>query len=206
MTSLSVQPPVPFGTAFSGIASFDGSGWSAAVSHSFGVDNWGWGGIYDDDLAQAAVIVQMYAADGSGTSSAAFGDVTVSYRVLDQLFLTGAAGYHIFSRELKGNIVDGKFTTIPIVGCQNQAQLEDSLSAAGVRLTPEQLAAIHVKTPLEGFLVATLRAGRDVVLTGNPGDGKTHLIMQLLPSLDAIGVKHDPDASAAESTTSAVSE
>ena len=43
------------------------------------------------------------------------GDVTVSYRVLDQLFLTGAAGYHIFSRELKGNIVDGKFTTIPIV-------------------------------------------------------------------------------------------
>lgn len=42
-----------------------------------------------------------------------------------------------------GYLLSQLFTTIPIVGCQNLAQLEDSLSAAGVRLTPEQLAFLE---------------------------------------------------------------
>jgi len=56
----------------------NGSGWSSSVSHTYGLDNWNWGGIYNDDLSNAAFIVQMYGADGSGTSSATFGDITVS--------------------------------------------------------------------------------------------------------------------------------
>jgi aryl-alcohol dehydrogenase-like predicted oxidoreductase len=38
-----------------------------------------------------------------------------------------------------GYLLAQPFTTIPIVGCQNLEQLEDSLSAADVQLTPEQV-------------------------------------------------------------------
>ncbi|MBL8684851.1 MAG: hypothetical protein JNK05_37085 [Myxococcales bacterium] len=39
---------------------------------------------------------------------------------------------------------------------------------------------VHVATPLDDFVVAALRSNRDVVLTGNPGDGKSHLARRLL--------------------------
>ncbi len=39
---------------------------------------------------------------------------------------------------------------------------------------------IHVKTPLDGVIPTLLASGRDVVITGNPGDGKSHLIRTLL--------------------------
>jgi aryl-alcohol dehydrogenase-like predicted oxidoreductase len=38
-----------------------------------------------------------------------------------------------------GYLLAQPFTTIPIVGCQNLAQLQDSLSAADVQLTLEQV-------------------------------------------------------------------
>jgi aryl-alcohol dehydrogenase-like predicted oxidoreductase len=41
-----------------------------------------------------------------------------------------------------GYLISQPFTTVPIVGCRNMAQLTDSLSAANVRLTPEQVAFI----------------------------------------------------------------
>jgi hypothetical protein len=44
------------------------------------------------------------------------------------------------------------------------------------RSTPEQLRFLHVTTPLDTSILEWLRRGRDVILTGNPGDGKTHLI------------------------------
>lgn len=72
------------------------------------------------------------------------------------------------------------------------------------RLSPEQLDAIHVKTALETFIEGTLRAGRDIVLTGNPGDGKTHLIMRLQPTLKALGVEFHADATAEESSDTIV--
>ena len=49
----------------------------SSVCHLFGADNWGWVG-YEDDLSEAALIVQMWAADGSGTTSATFGEIEVS--------------------------------------------------------------------------------------------------------------------------------
>ncbi len=38
---------------------------------------------------------------------------------------------------------------------------------------------VHVATDLDDLVAALLRAGRDVVLTGNPGDGKSHLARRL---------------------------
>jgi hypothetical protein len=78
-------------------------------------------------------------------------------------------------------------------------QLYNHRSCYADRLTPEQLDAIHVRTPLEDFILGAMKAGKDVILTGNPGDGKTHLIMRLLPQLMKLGVEHHTDATAEES-------
>ncbi len=39
---------------------------------------------------------------------------------------------------------------------------------------------VHVTTELDELVTALIAAGRDVVLTGNPGDGKSHLARRLL--------------------------
>lgn len=85
------------------------------------------------------------------------------------------------------------------LGVEFIQKLYNHRSCYADRLDDEQLAAIHIETPLERFIVESLKAGRDVVLTGNPGDGKTHLIMRLLPTLEAIGAEHHADATAEES-------
>lgn len=85
------------------------------------------------------------------------------------------------------------------IGVRFIQQLYNHRSCYADRLTPEQLDAIHIETPLEAFVVDTLRSGRDVVLTGNPGDGKTHLIMRLGPALDELGAVYHADATAEES-------
>ena len=41
-----------------------------------------------------------------------------------------------------GYLLSQPFVTVPIVGCRNQEQLADSMTAAGVRLTPAQVEAI----------------------------------------------------------------
>lgn len=47
------------------------------------------------------------------------------------------------------------------------------------RLTLEQLEAILVATPVETTLRQWIKAKKDIVLTGNPGDGKTFLLRRL---------------------------
>lgn len=47
------------------------------------------------------------------------------------------------------------------------------------RLTPEELSAIHIPTGLDAAVKNWLLAKKDVILLGNPGDGKTHLIRKL---------------------------
>jgi hypothetical protein len=49
------------------------------------------------------------------------------------------------------------------------------------KLTEEQRREIHITTRLDGYLENALDDGKQVVLTGNPGDGKTQYILQMEP-------------------------
>lgn len=59
------------------------------------------------------------------------------------------------------------------------AGLYNKHSCYADRLTPEELTAIHIPTTLEDAVRKWLLAKKDVVLLGNPGDGKTHLLRRL---------------------------
>jgi hypothetical protein len=59
-----------------------------------------------------------------------------------------------------------------------------SLAFAGPEVCSDELSAdeierLHVQRPLEDFLVERIVAGTSLVLTGNAGDGKTHLLRRL---------------------------
>jgi hypothetical protein len=64
------------------------------------------------------------------------------------------------------------------------------------RLTPEQLEAIHIATGLEDSLRKWLLAKKDIVLLGNPGDGKTHLFRRLEPTIGKVNADVVLDATA----------
>jgi hypothetical protein len=51
------------------------------------------------------------------------------------------------------------------------------------RLPSADLEQLHVETLLDQFIIDTLAAGQSLVLTGNAGDGKTHLFRRLQPRL-----------------------
>ena len=50
------------------------------------------------------------------------------------------------------------------------------------------LACIHLSTKLDSAIIEAVKGGKDIVLTGNPGDGKTHIIRMLKPSIDQLGL------------------
>ncbi len=64
------------------------------------------------------------------------------------------------------------------------------------RLTTEELDSIHVSTKVEAALKKWIRAKKDVVLTGNPGDGKTYLLRRLGDEIDRVGGDRVLDATA----------
>lgn len=66
-------------------------------------------------------------------------------------------------------------------------------------LTPHEIERMHVQRPIEDFLLARVREGFSIVLTGNAGDGKTHLLRRLVEKLNAERrkVEWEPDATAA---------
>lgn len=64
-------------------------------------------------------------------------------------------------------------------------------------LNDADLARLHVQTPLEDFLISKVREGFSLVLTGNAGDGKTHLMRRLAAELERAGADVEPDATAA---------
>jgi len=66
-------------------------------------------------------------------------------------------------------------------------RLYRSANSYADRLTGEELGWIHVDLGLDGYLLDQARAGRQIVVTGNPGDGKTHLIERLRPGFEAVG-------------------
>ena len=52
-------------------------------------------------------------------------------------------------------------------------------NAVSEGLTDEDYARLHLETPLENYVLEQARQGRSIVLTGNAGDGKTHLARTL---------------------------
>ena len=64
------------------------------------------------------------------------------------------------------------------------------------RLTPEDLESIHVDLGVDDYLLTQAQSGRQIVVTGNPGDGKTHLIERLRPQLEAQRARVITDANA----------
>jgi len=64
------------------------------------------------------------------------------------------------------------------------------------RLSAEELESIHVDLGVDDYLVAQAAEGRQIIVTGNPGDGKTHLIERLRPRLEELGARVLTDANA----------
>lgn len=65
----------------------------------------------------------------------------------------------------------------------------------------DDLRAIHVKTALDDAILKVVKDGKDCVLTGNPGDGKTHVIRILEEKLKEINPKIEPVYDASAMTT-----
>ncbi|HRZ58142.1 MAG TPA: hypothetical protein P5525_22110, partial [Candidatus Paceibacterota bacterium] len=68
--------------------------------------------------------------------------------------------------------------------------------ACADELTAEQLSRLHVPQDLDDFLLRQVRRGFSLVLTGNAGDGKTHLLRKLAPELEKLGAEVETDATA----------
>lgn len=80
-------------------------------------------------------------------------------------------------------------------------RLWQSLAAAGHDSCSDcvdeaDLDRLHVPMPLEEFLLAKAEEGFSIVLTGNAGDGKTHLLRRLAPALERTNALVDLDATA----------
>lgn len=75
-------------------------------------------------------------------------------------------------------------------------RLYRSTNSYADRLTAEELESIHVDLGVDDFLVEQAEAGRQIVVTGNPGDGKTHLIERLRLRLEALDTRVITDANA----------
>lgn len=59
-------------------------------------------------------------------------------------------------------------------------------SAYADHVDTELLAHIHLKTKLDNAVIDAAKSGKDIVLTGNPGDGKTHIIRMLKVQLEQL--------------------
>jgi hypothetical protein len=75
-------------------------------------------------------------------------------------------------------------------------RLYRSANSYADRLSPEELESIHIDLGADDYLVAQAEAGQQIIVTGNPGDGKTHLIERLRPRLQAAGAEVLTDANA----------
>jgi hypothetical protein len=81
------------------------------------------------------------------------------------------------------------------------ALLWRTLAAAGPQAIAEALSAadfdrLHVAGRIDQFLADQVASGQSLVLTGNAGDGKTHLLRRIRPALEAAGAVIVEDATA----------
>ena len=97
-------------------------------------------------------------------------------------------------------LVDGD-AGAPRTPATSKDDLWRALAAAGPKATAEALGAdeldrLHVESPLEAFVSARVADGWSLILTGNAGDGKTHILRRIRPALDAAGAVTIEDATA----------
>jgi hypothetical protein len=95
----------------------------------------------------------------------------------------------------------GRNNTPPNTVEQDGTALWRMLAAAGPKaiaeaLTDEDFDRLHIAGNIERFLAEQVRAGRSIVLTGNAGDGKTHLLRRVKADLEAAGAIVVEDATA----------
>lgn len=60
-------------------------------------------------------------------------------------------------------------------------------SAYADYVSAKLLSTIHLETKLDKAIIQLVINGKDIVLTGNPGDGKTHIIRLLKEKLESLG-------------------
>lgn len=68
----------------------------------------------------------------------------------------------------------------------------------------DELKSIHVRTKLDDAIIDAIKHGKDCVLTGNPGDGKTHLIRIIEERIKAVNHKIEPVYDASTMSTDAI--
>ncbi len=88
-----------------------------------------------------------------------------------------------------------------VEGVRDDTRLWRTLAAAGRDaiaevLTEEDFERLHIKSDIEKFLGKQVREGRSVVVTGNAGDGKTHLLRCVKQDLERAGAVVVEDATA----------
>ncbi len=93
------------------------------------------------------------------------------------------------------------FTSVPFMSSESLhwstfAELYRDRASFAERLNERELELIHVETKLDHNLLDMLREGKRVYLTGNPGDGKTHIIEKHREEIEDIGAFIELDASA----------
>lgn len=72
------------------------------------------------------------------------------------------------------------------VGLQFIRDFYRGTSAYADHVDTDLLAYIHLKTKLDKAVIDAAKSGKDIVLTGNPGDGKTHIIRVLKEKLEQL--------------------
>ncbi len=94
-------------------------------------------------------------------------------------------------------------TASPQVGGSTASEQEFwlQIAAAGPKtvsdaLTPEELDRLHIDLAIESFIADQVAQGVSIFLTGNAGDGKTHILRKLAPRLKKSGAVVVEDATA----------
>ena len=64
------------------------------------------------------------------------------------------------------------------------------------RLNRGEIDTIHVDLGVDNYMLEEVGGNKQVIVTGNPGDGKTHLVERLRPQLEALGAEVITDANA----------
>ncbi len=72
------------------------------------------------------------------------------------------------------------------VGLQFIRDFYRGTSAYADYIGTDLLSYIHLRTKLDEAVIAAAKKGQDIVLTGNPGDGKTHIIRMLRNQLEKL--------------------